>query len=351
MNRYKNLAFKVAGATPIGRITRSLKKGAVALCYHGIVQEIIDPRVQSIHLPFGQFEKQIQYIRRNFRVISIDDVKDCLGSGRRIDGSQVLLTFDDGYKNILEWVAPFLKSYDLPFAVFVSTKHVETKLRFPTYWLRASLFHTEKTEIHVPALARTFALGTIARREAAELELRRVIKVSPASEVSRLVDNLKNLLSEERWREINERFTSDAPMDWDDLREIVRLGGVVGSHGHDHFIFHTRQNPPEMERQMAISRSLIEKNIGRCRYLAYPEGNPRQISPEVQGILLKTGYHLAFCSQEGEIIKGANAFFLPRLGAPFDFDHFAFRLNNSYLYGRRYRKSIQDLAAGQDSSL
>jgi hypothetical protein len=203
----------------------------VAVFYHGVAREILDPRFQGIHLLLSEFENQVQYIRKNFRVISLDQLYECLSNGYKIDTSQVLLTFNDGYKSIIDLVAPYLKSYDLPFAVLVSTKHIDTGLRFPTYYLRAAVFYSEKSEIHVPGLEKKFFLGVLESRTAAEREIVRFIKDAPLGDLSRIQEELIGLLPEQRWAEINERFFSDAPMNWEDLRAATTVSRFVPRKG------------------------------------------------------------------------------------------------------------------------
>ena len=43
------------------------------------------------------------------------------------------LTFDDGYKNNLENVAPILKNLSLPWTMFISPYHIDNKKKLPTF--------------------------------------------------------------------------------------------------------------------------------------------------------------------------------------------------------------------------
>src|SRR4051812_38390882 len=84
------------------------KNGPVVLYYHGVAERVIDPLVESLPLPLQKFDEHIQYLRKNYSIISMDEFAE-LQRKRRLNSSHLLLTFDDGYKNNLTTVAPYLK--------------------------------------------------------------------------------------------------------------------------------------------------------------------------------------------------------------------------------------------------
>ena len=138
-NAIKKTIFKVANNKILSNILSSRSKGAKVLFYHGVEKEIKDPFVQSLHMTFKNFEKQILYLKKEYEIISIEDIHDSIYDHRKLSNKHVALTFDDGYKNNLDIVFPFLSSLNIPFSIFISTKHIETGMRFPTYIIRAAL--------------------------------------------------------------------------------------------------------------------------------------------------------------------------------------------------------------------
>ena len=67
----------------------------------------------DVYLPDGRFDPD--------RMISVFEQ---LASGSRLDPRHIVLTFDDGYKNNIRIIAPLLHSWNLPFTIFVSTRHI-----------------------------------------------------------------------------------------------------------------------------------------------------------------------------------------------------------------------------------
>jgi peptidoglycan/xylan/chitin deacetylase (PgdA/CDA1 family) len=56
-----------------------------------------------------EFKKQIAYLQQNFQIISMNDVEEYLEGKKKIIKPSVVITFDDGYKNVLE-TKEFLKN-------------------------------------------------------------------------------------------------------------------------------------------------------------------------------------------------------------------------------------------------
>lgn len=339
MNRktIKRLIFWGAQAAGTYNLTRKWKTGATAFFYHGIEEKIIDPRVQEVHLSFELFEKQIEYLRKNYEIISLDYLYDCLANGYRISPSQVLLTFDDGYKNNATIVMPFLKSYDIPFSVFICTNNIDRGLRFPTYYLRASIFYTIQKHINIRSINREFNISTEEKRINAKNVLERFLKGKPQNIVDSIVKELTGLIPDSRWKEIDNKFSSDVPMNWEDVRKLHDLGVVVGSHCHDHFIIHKGQNRPDIDYQLKTSKNLIEKFLGECKYFSYPNGNMEYLNLDSLGSLKENNYVLGFTIIDGEIGNCSNPYLLPRVGAPADLDHFKFKINTSFRHNKQFR--------------
>jgi peptidoglycan/xylan/chitin deacetylase (PgdA/CDA1 family) len=97
---------------------------ATVITYHGVgdVRRTDDP--YRLVLPTEKFRAQMTFLARYRTVVSLDD----LVAGR-MKGSKpvVAITFDDGYRSVLEIAAPILRAHHFPAVCFV-----------PTAWIGAS---------------------------------------------------------------------------------------------------------------------------------------------------------------------------------------------------------------------
>jgi len=84
------------------------------------------------------------------------------------------------------------------------------------------------------------------------------------------------------------------PMNWKDVREMVRHGMEVGAHTYSHPNL-AQLSAEDARKELRWSKDIIEQRLGqRVRSLAYPFGKPdRHFSSTTTEIALEEGYDLA----------------------------------------------------------
>ena len=83
------------------------------LLYHSISENIVSNEIDSF-----EFEKQISYLKNNnYESVSINQIKPNTKK-------QIILTFDDGYKDIISIVLPILKKYNFKAICFIVSNHI-----------------------------------------------------------------------------------------------------------------------------------------------------------------------------------------------------------------------------------
>ena len=83
------------------------------LLYHSINNDIANNQINLI-----EFEKQIKYLKdKNYRSIEFKEINPN-------KKNQVIVTFDDGYKDIILDVLPILKKYNIKAICFIVTNYI-----------------------------------------------------------------------------------------------------------------------------------------------------------------------------------------------------------------------------------
>jgi peptidoglycan/xylan/chitin deacetylase (PgdA/CDA1 family) len=72
-------------------------------------------------LPLEHFVRQMAFLRRHFRLVSLEQATERLASGS--DEVAVAITFDDGYRDNV-WAIEYLRQLEIPACFFVSIGHV-----------------------------------------------------------------------------------------------------------------------------------------------------------------------------------------------------------------------------------
>lgn len=89
------------------------KADIIILCYHSIV---VDNWKYSVSP--DEFAAQMAYLKKEFNFISIDDLYLYLSGKKPIKKPVAVITFDDGYKNLLS-VESLIKKFDIKPAIFI----------------------------------------------------------------------------------------------------------------------------------------------------------------------------------------------------------------------------------------
>ncbi len=340
-NKYlKKYIQKSAALLGVGYIAKRLRKGAAVLFYHGVEKTIIDTAVQETHIQLDEFEKQMLYLKKNYEIISLDYLDECISQGYKIYPSQIVLTFDDGYKNNFYNVAPLLGMLNMPFTIFISTRFINSvdDVRLPYYYIRTAICYAGQKYIEIPSIKRKYDISTQQKRISVLNTVLEIIKTVPQKPVSQIINDVIKILPGERWLELNSLFCSDELMNWDEVKKLHDSGVTIGSHCHDHVILHSGQSDDEIDGQLKNSKDLIEKYLGECRYFTYPNGRIKDISRYALLSVKKNKYHLGFTTVPGEVENRVNPFIIPRLFPNNDMVSFKYILNTAFRHNRSYNK-------------
>jgi peptidoglycan/xylan/chitin deacetylase (PgdA/CDA1 family) len=89
------------------------------LMYH----QVSAGRADFLTVPVAELERQLAYLgRRGYRVISCRELLAGLAGQVPLPPRPVVLTFDDGYLNNAQLLAPLLRKYRVPATIFIPTK-------------------------------------------------------------------------------------------------------------------------------------------------------------------------------------------------------------------------------------
>jgi peptidoglycan/xylan/chitin deacetylase (PgdA/CDA1 family) len=95
--------------------------GVPVLNYHGVSDHIQNP----LMLHVKEFDKQIAYLHREgYHTITPQQLLAHLKTGAPLPSKPILITFDDGYRNVYENACPILKKYGMTATFFIITDFV-----------------------------------------------------------------------------------------------------------------------------------------------------------------------------------------------------------------------------------
>jgi peptidoglycan/xylan/chitin deacetylase (PgdA/CDA1 family) len=103
--------------------SKANKIGLTILTYHGISDEVNPDETVTPE----EFEKQLQYIKDNYKVISLEEAVGYLQTDIKKLCDSIVITFDDGYSNNYHNAYPLLKKHSFPATIFLVSNFIDDK--------------------------------------------------------------------------------------------------------------------------------------------------------------------------------------------------------------------------------
>ena len=314
---YKKYLAAFAGMSPICPIMELRHKMPRILFYHGVMDEpYYDQRVQANQIQYKEFERQINFLKRHYHFISIDEFYSRFTEQDNFTGKELILTFDDGYKNNLTVAAPLLDKYRIPFTVFIPTTLVDKEDFVPTYYIRSALLSGILDHVDIDVMQRSFMLTSAKECQYAMNEVIQFIKTQSDDKVRDVIDSIENQLNNTNRKEIDSHFESERIMSWSNVVSLKELGGTIGSHSEDHSVLHNSQNTENLNHQLVDSRDKIIKHLGECNYFAFPNGDKKSVCEQSLKLASDT-YKMSFAVTGKSVSFSDSKAYVARIGAAF----------------------------------
>ncbi|MGF2412911.1 polysaccharide deacetylase family protein [Ferruginibacter sp.] len=232
------------------------------------------------------FEKIIRFVSKNYEVLPLQEI--CLNKKRHTKKA-LAITFDDGYRDYLDFALPVLKNYNLPSSMFVVAECVDNNLPTWTYIMDYLFFNTKKLALPPFDYGEACAAFAIYKWNNKEEQISYSKKFK---QFLKLVDN-------ERRNAIMQHFMESfddvaAPcnlmMTWDDLRTLKNEPVEIGSHTLTHPPLATIDNQVELEKEIRISGEIIQQQLGYFpTTISYPVGS---YNKKVKEVAKQAGYKI-----------------------------------------------------------
>ncbi|MDB4927529.1 MAG: polysaccharide deacetylase [Myxococcaceae bacterium] len=280
------------------------------LCYHRVLGEAERAGgrpyfERGTAVSRTNFAAQMSAVRAHFDVWSEADVLAWRRGGRELTRPACWLTFDDGYRDVVDAAAPTLAALELPATVFVTTALHDDRSR----WLPADLWYaalaratrTRGVIRGVDGEAVPFDLARNRDRWVDGPERRRYLRASPPEQL-RLIGEFAEALG------LASLPPPDLYLTPADLLDLVRARWTVGGHGHTHAILSEVRGDDLMREVTAPRDALLALGLDP-QVFAYPDGaSDASIADATRGV----GWAAAVALGRRQATRDDDDFALPR---------------------------------------
>ena len=293
-------------------------KGAI-ICLHRVLP---DKSVENEYLPNSNMSMKqssfidfTKYLSNNYNVVSIDELIRHLESNS--NEFKLCLTFDDGYKDNINYALPVLEKFNLPAVIYICTNFIEGEAVM--WWFELWECIIEKNSIQ-------YGKKYLKCRTKSEKIKAFTILKNEIMLMSKL--NQNNLLTEISDTKKRKNY-SHLCMNWKDIKFLDKHELItIGSHSHSHS-FLSNENMDNIKNDISKSKDILEKKLGHTIiHFAYPYGTKNSYGIREMNLIKNSKFKSAV-STECKKININNLYNLPRLGfnQNFNEDIFEARIN------------------------
>jgi peptidoglycan/xylan/chitin deacetylase (PgdA/CDA1 family) len=288
------------------------RRKTFVLMYHRVLPADADTfSADSICVTPEAFARQMAFLRRHFRVLSITELADHLESGRALPSGSCVVTFDDGWRDNFDHALPILREQQVPAVIFVATDYIGGNDSFWQERLSRLLFDGARGGDESRALVEKI----VERTGLAELEeaaRRRIIrdavdrlKKLPPADIASIEAEVRAVVGPPA------SLGDDRFMDWQQVAGLVRGTRVnVGSHGCSHTPL-TKLSSEDAARELDEAGKRVSDAVGvPTASIGYPNGN---YDEAVVRLTRAAGYRLGFTTDKGLVGDVRDPFKLPRI--------------------------------------
>lgn len=223
------------------------------------------------------FEKQLKYLKEEYNVIGIIELRDFLYSHKKLPKKSVLITFDDGDYSVLTNGLPLLQKFNLQSVLFVITELIDSSSSF--WWKQVETVYQNKGVSY--------------------------------EESRKQVNKLKSMSNKERVLALRElEPVTSTQLTLVELRLMESSGMKIGNHTHTHPMI-DKCETPEIYEELKASREKFEIwELDGYPIFAYPNGNWDNNS---ESVLKENGIEMSFLFDHKLNVKVINPLRISRI--------------------------------------
>ena len=247
------------------------------------------PEIKGLDQPL--FRRQLEYMKKNFNIVTMEQVMDAVEGKCELPLKALLLTFDDGYVDNYIYALPLLEEFGVQGSFFIPGKTFATHQLLDVnkiHYMLASAdiyelvqdvkkqmdFYRGK-EFDFPETEDLWKQYAVANR----WDCKETIFVKRMLQTV-LPERLRNQISSDLFKKYvgvtEEQLAYELYMTEEQIRTMKRHGMFIGLHGYDHYWL-GNLSKDQMQQDIALALDTLDEFIDRKRWVMnYPYGNYNQ---------------------------------------------------------------------------
>lgn len=251
----------------------------------------------------------LYYRRHEFDFLSIDDLPRALGQRRQ--RPFVVFSFDDGFRDYLEFALPVFEQYDIPSVLYIANDFPDQKVILWWNILERIVLQHEHISGTLHGTSFSFPSHTEDEKTDTFKRINRLIKAIPQSQQQIELQRFFSCYDVDCFDDIRRDG-----LKWNEVRQLYQHSLVtIGSHTQSHLVLSSLSDK-QARMEIVGGKTRQEEILGAgVDHFAYPFGGPGEFSPRDVGLVTEAGFQTAVTTISANIhgVHRVSPFVLPRI--------------------------------------
>jgi peptidoglycan/xylan/chitin deacetylase (PgdA/CDA1 family) len=266
-NLKQEILSKLLSEIPICILERLIYTTLIIPYYHTVSDGDI-PHIKHLykHKNINQFKEDIDFILKNYTPISLRDLLDFMKSGVTLSKKSLLLTFDDGFREIHDVIAPILLNKGVPATFFLNSAFIDNKVL--CYQHKASIL-LEKLQKSQNLILKNKIVALFVENDIEFFNIESGL-LNIKYDKKHVLDEVADVLDVD----FNNYLIKNKPyLTFDQTEGLIKNGFTIGAHSIDHPLYMSLSITDQLYQSIESLRNIKEKFCLDYGAFAFPHSD------------------------------------------------------------------------------
>lgn len=289
-------------------VDMQMNGSCLVLLYHRVYDYQSDPQLLAVRPE--NFEEQINYLKENYSLLSVEQFSWCLKNKLRFPNKSVLITFDDGYADNYLYALPILEKLKVQALFYISTGNLNSEKCF--WWdeleqlllkdgnkLKAGTFTSNGVSMYVDS--------TLEVRMQFYHTLLLALRSMNTSDRQKVLDDVYNLIGSSNPTSEFRCMTNE------EVKKMAKShSAIIGAHSVNHPSL-TACSKEEMDFEIAESKKVLEQITGKSIiHFSFPYGTKNDYNSQICERVKYYGFEFSSANYPYPVISKSECYAFPR---------------------------------------
>ena len=256
-----------------------------------------------------RFENILKFVKKNYTVLPLLEILDTKPAP--LKKPLAAITFDDGYRDFIEYSLPIMDRLKIPSSIYVVTDCISKNKPTWTFVVDYLFFNTSKLQIDW-TIDTYFLPDDLRKDKFVNKKELITFCIKFKQYIKKITEEKRKILLQDLVRSFNDvTIPADLMMSWKEVKQIINAGVEVGSHTVTHPPLATLSGA-DLDRELQLSKAEFFKNTGiNTNVISYPVGSYNQ---QVKEASLRAGYNFGLAVNHTTYdVNDGDVFEIPRI--------------------------------------